>query len=131
MLSGRSRADLAVDLTRWIGNEPNRMRRLFRTTANAVKVLDRDLRFAGIAKHDERGRTACVHSFRVSFATHLNRGGVAPRVAQAAMRHSTIDLTMSVYTDPKLLDVAAALSVLPELPLNNRSAFECATATAS
>jgi len=23
------------------------------------------------------------------------------------MRHSTIDLTMNVYTDPKLLDVAA------------------------
>ena len=25
------------------------------------------------------------------------------------MRHSTIDLTMNVYTDPKLLDVAGAM----------------------
>ena len=33
------------------------------------------------------------------------------------MRHSKIDLTMNVYTDPRLLDVRAALDVLPSLPL--------------
>ena len=33
------------------------------------------------------------------------------------MRHSTIDLTMNVYTDPKLLDVAGAVESLPGLPL--------------
>jgi hypothetical protein len=33
------------------------------------------------------------------------------------MRHSTIDLTMNVYTDPQLLDVAGALDRLPELKL--------------
>jgi hypothetical protein len=33
------------------------------------------------------------------------------------MRHSTIDLTMNVYTDPKLLDVAGAMESLPALPL--------------
>jgi hypothetical protein len=49
----------------------------------------------------------------------MSKGGVAPRVAQAAMRHSTIDLTMSVYTDPKLLDVARALDALPALPIDN------------
>ena len=38
--------------------------------------------------------------------------------AQAAMRHSSIDLTMNVYTDPQLLDVAGALDALPELPLD-------------
>jgi hypothetical protein len=38
-----------------------------------------------------------------------------PRTAQADMRHSKIDLTMSVYTDPKLLDVRGALDVLPVL----------------
>ncbi len=35
------------------------------------------------------------------------------------MRHSTISLTMQVYTDPKLLDVHGALDVLPRLPLND------------
>ena len=33
------------------------------------------------------------------------------------MRHSSIDLTMNVYTDPKLLDVHAALDSLPILAL--------------
>ena len=34
------------------------------------------------------------------------------------MRHSKIDLTMNVYTDPKLLDVYGALDSLPSLDLN-------------
>ena len=33
------------------------------------------------------------------------------------MRHSDIGLTMGVYTDPKLLDVAGAVEPLPALPL--------------
>lgn len=31
----------------------------------------------------------------------------------AAMRHSSIQLTMNVYTDPTLLDVAGAITSLP------------------
>ena len=42
-----------------------------------------------------------------------------PRTAQAAMRHSKIDLTMNIYTDPKLLDVHGALDSLPLLGLNS------------
>jgi integrase len=111
------RADLARELHEWIGDRRDGL--LFRMSINLVKVFDRDLTFAGIPKRDERNRTACVHSLRHSFATLMSRGGVAPRVAQAAMRHSTIDLTMSVYTDPKLLDVARALDALPALPIDN------------
>jgi hypothetical protein len=33
------------------------------------------------------------------------------------MRHSSIDLTMNVYTDPTLLDVAGAVEVLPALSM--------------
>jgi hypothetical protein len=35
------------------------------------------------------------------------------------MRHSKIDLTMNIYTDPKLLDVVGAVDSLPALPLGN------------
>ena len=35
---------------------------------------------------------------------------------QAAMRHRKLDLTMSVYTDPGLLDTATAIESLPHLP---------------
>ena len=49
----------------------------------------------------------------------LSQNGVTPRTAQAAMRHSKIDLTMNVYTDPRLLDVAGAMNALPSFPLNS------------
>ena len=72
---------------------------------------------AGIAKRDDRGRTIDVHALRTTFATLLSKGGVSPRTAQAAMRHSSIDLTMNTYTDPKLLDVQGAVDSLPTLQL--------------
>jgi hypothetical protein len=49
----------------------------------------------------------------------LSKAGVSPRVAQAAMRHSSIDLTMNVYTDPRLLDVQGAVESLPEFTVTN------------
>ena len=91
---------------------------LFNVPDGLLRILDRDLKLAKIPKVDERGRTVDVHAMRTTFGTHLSRGGVAPRTAQAAMRHSTIDLTMNVYTAPQLLDVAGALDALPALPLN-------------
>jgi integrase len=115
------RGDLVADLRLWVatGEGPSD-RVLFRLNENQVKTFDRDLRFAGIAKRDERGRVACVHSLRHTFASLLVRGGVQPRVAQAALRHSDVRLTLEVYTDPKLLDVEGALDVLPELTVQNR-----------
>src|SRR6476661_4050787 len=82
------------------------------------KILNRDLRLAGIPKRDDRGRTLDVHALRHTFGTLLSKGGIAPRTAQAAMRHSDIKLTMNVYTDPKLLDVRGALDALPALSLH-------------
>ena len=37
---------------------------------------------------------------------------------ESPMRHSSIDLTMNVYTDPRLLDVHGALDSLPTLSLD-------------
>src|SRR5262249_467038 len=46
------------------------------------------------------------------------------------MRHSTLDLMMNVYTDPRLLDVHGALDSLPELTLSDgRGQAEQATGT--
>ncbi|WLD13114.1 tyrosine-type recombinase/integrase [Planctellipticum variicoloris] len=130
------RADLAGELMVWLAEKLSWTRTeslrtgkpvptalpaatpLFDVPAGLVRILDRDLKAAGIPKRDERGRTVDVHALRHSFGTLLSKGGVAPRTAQAAMRHSAIDLTMSVYTDPKLLDVHGALNALPALPLN-------------
>jgi hypothetical protein len=56
-----------------------------------------------------------VHGLSHTFGTLLSKGNIAPRTAQAAMRRSSLDLTMNVYTDPKLLEVVGALEKLPEL----------------
>jgi len=37
------------------------------------------------------------------------------------MRHSSLDLTMNVYTDATLLDVAGALAALPDLSVSGQS----------
>ena len=81
---------------------------------------------------DENGRVVDFHSLRLTFVTGLSLAGVHPRIAQALARHSTIDLTMQVYTDPMLLDLRGgveALAVVPQVvpqPAQKR-AVGCAT----
>jgi len=95
---------------------------LFNVPSGLIRILDRDLKLAGIPKRDERGWTVDVHAMRTSFCTMLAKGGVAPRTAMAAARHSDLKLTMQTYTDPKVLDVAGALDALPALPLDGTPA---------
>ncbi len=129
------RDDLSADLRAWIADklassqdaaqaagEPIPIRvpgntQLFDVPAGLLKILDRDLKAAGIPKRDDRGRTVDVHAMRTTFGTMLSTTGTSPRTAQAAMRHSDIKLTMGVYTDPRLLDVRGAVERLPTLPL--------------
>jgi integrase len=134
------RTDLAAELRDWIIEKRARFQerpdefgreRLFIVPAGLVRILNRDLLAAGIKKCDERGRTVDVHALRTSFGTLLSKGGVAPRTAQAAMRHSKIDLTMGVYTDPKLLDVYGALDTLPSLDLDTSPSTERQTMRAT
>jgi hypothetical protein len=130
------RADLAEDLEYWLADklaalQAEALRRgepipaslpgetpVFDVPSGLVRIFDRDLIAAGIAKKDDRGRTLEVHALRTTFGTLLSRGGVSLRTAQAAMRHSDSSLTANVYTDPRLLDVHGALDALPSLPLN-------------
>ena len=104
---------------------------MFNVPAGLLRILNRDLQQAGIAKRDERGRTLDIHALRTTFGTLLSKGGVAPRTAQAAMRHSDIRLTMQVYTDPKLLDVRGALDALPALPLGGEQTTLAASVKAT
>ena len=87
--------------------------RAFVAPVGFLRVLERDMAFAGIAKRDDLGRTFDLHAFRTSLCTHLSRAGVPLRTAQAVMRHSDPSLTANVYTDPTLLDTAAAVVALP------------------
>jgi len=144
--------DLAADLRDWIGAKLERLRDdcrrrigrdgatalpirlpsdtpLFNIPTSILRTLNRDLKAAGIPKVDERGRSVDIHALRHTFGTMLSKSGVAPRTAQAAMRHSSIDMTMNIYTDPRLLDVAGAIESLPELPLRTSPHRESQRAT--
>jgi len=110
------RADLAADLRRWIDERHLAATdRLFTVPAGLRRILDRDLKAAGIPKRDDRGKTIDVHALRGTFCTMLSTTGTAPRTAQAAMRHGNIGLTMNTYTDPRLLAVREAVERLPEM----------------
>jgi integrase len=109
------RSDLAVDLRKWIAGR-ERSENVFNVPAGILRILNRDLKAAGIAKKVD-DCVVHVHALRHSFGTHLSIAGVAPRVAQAAMRHSNISLTMGTYTDARLLDTAQAVESLPSLPI--------------
>jgi len=106
------RADLAAELADYIeGRGLGPDDRLF--VVPELRTFKRDCEAAGIALTDENGRSVDFHGLRMSLASHLSRSGCGPRTAQAALRHSTIEMTMRVYTDPAILDVGKALDALP------------------
>jgi integrase len=72
-----------------------------------------DLKAAGIPFTDGAGRRADFHALRHTFCSMLAKAGVPQRVAQEAMRHSDPKLTAMVYTDPAMLNTAAAVESLP------------------
>jgi integrase len=112
------RSDLVVLLRRRLaGRKP--ADGIFEIPAALIRRFNADCRRAGIPKRDEEGRTVDIHSLRTTFGTYLALAGVAPRTAMELMRHSEIGLTMKVYTDPRLLPLAAAVeatsSVVPRV----------------
>jgi len=88
---------------------------LFTVPRNLVAILRRDMAVAGIPKIDDRGRTVDVHALRHTFGTMLHRAGVSPAIAQVAMRHSDIKLTMNIYNHLGLADVVGAIRLLPRI----------------
>lgn len=89
----------------------------------AAEMLRHDLGATGdperglepIPYEDESGRVADFHALRTTFITNLARSGVHPRVAQELARHSTLELTMQVYTRVALETKTEAVAGLPDL----------------
>ena len=98
------RADLADDLRAWLADKlaalqaealgrgepiPARLpgdTSVFDVPTGLDRIFDRDLKLAGIAKRDERGRTLDVHALRTTFGTLLGKGRGA--VANGSSRHA-------------------------------------------
>ena len=82
----------------------------------AGAMLKHDLKAADIPYVDDSGRYADFHALRHTFITNMVKSGVSPKAAQSLARHSTIDLTMNVYTSLTVHDQASALASLPAVP---------------
>jgi hypothetical protein len=54
------------------------------------------------------------HSLRNSFASFLESSGASPKVAQELMRHSTVQLTLGLYTHLQAGRVSDAVNALPD-----------------
>ncbi len=68
---------------------------------------------------DHDGLFADFHSARHTFVTNLGKAGVRPKLAQALARHSTINLTMNVYSHVGLDEKAQAVASIPA-PANHQ-----------
>ena len=80
-----------------------------------IDMLRADLNAAGIPYRDEAGRVADFHALRHTLGTLLAASGTHAKVAQSLMRHSDINLMMSLYSHSYREDEAAAVGRLPDL----------------
>ncbi len=89
-------------------------------TDKTSKMIEADLADAGILYTDDAGRYRDFHALRHTCGSWLAANGVHPKVAQAIMRHSDINLTMSRYTHIFRGQEAAAVAKLPDLTTPDR-----------
>src|SRR5208282_5445721 len=80
-----------------------------------ARRLTLDAEANGIPYRDELGRYGDFHALRYTWATFLQRNGLAQRFAMKLMRHSDIRLTSKVYTDEMQLPIYDAIKNLPRL----------------
>jgi hypothetical protein len=88
--------------------------------ATAVEDENGQLIKEAVPYVDDAGRYADFHSLRHTTGSLLAASGVHPKVAQAIMRHSNIDLTMSRYTHIFRGQESEAIAKLPDLSLSSR-----------
>jgi integrase len=81
----------------------------------STRTFWKDLEAAGIVRQDGEGRVVDFHSLRMTFVTWLVVAGTHPKTAQVLARHASIETTMQIYTDTRLLDVKRAAASLPSL----------------
>ena len=124
------KGDTAAELRRFFaGKMPNA--KAFGGTYNQLTdktsdMLRADLADAGIAYVDDAERYADFHCLRHTTGSLLAASGVHPKVAQSIMRHSDINLTMSLYTHTLLGQEAEAVESLPDLSLPSKRSQQAA-----
>jgi len=75
-----------------------------------LSVFKHDVEAAGI---DLDG--VHIHGLRRTFATRLIRAGADPKTVQTLLGHSTLNLTLQLYTDGNAMDLKGAIDKLPSM----------------
>jgi site-specific recombinase XerC len=112
------RRDVAARVRTWLASKPAAepvWPGKWAAQRHGAEMIRIDLTAADIEAEDDRGRVVDFHALRHTFISNLARAGVHPRNAQALARHSTIDLTMNVYTHITMDDMAKDIETLPSL----------------
>jgi integrase len=78
--------------------------------------LANDLKRAGVAPTDAKGRKVTFHSFRRRYITGLIRNGADIDQVKRLGRHKDIKTTLSYYTDSDLPGLAEAVNRIPQPP---------------
>ncbi len=102
---------------------------LFPLPEKAVKMLRADLAKTKIEYKDDSGRFVDFHSLRHTTGSLLAASGVHPKVAQAIMRHSDINLTLSRYSHIFRGQESEAVAALPDLSAPSSKQKNAATGT--
>jgi len=76
----------------------------------ALAVFHHDVEAANI---DPEG--VHIHGLRRTFATRLIKAGADPKTVQTLLGHSTLNLTLQLYTDGNAMDLKGAIDELPDL----------------
>ncbi len=106
--------DLVPDLAAYVADVPPGTPIFPMPGDRGARMLQNDLKAAGIPYRDSGGLVFDFHALRCQTATLLDAAGVTPRVVQRIMRHSTLELT-GRYTRPRAVDIEAAAGMLPSL----------------
>jgi hypothetical protein len=108
------RKDAAIDLQVFLSSKtPNT--KAFNVPMKTADMLKEDLAAAGIPYVDDAERYADFHALRHTTGTLLAASGAHPKVAQDILRHSDINLTMSLYTHTLRGQKSEAIANLPNL----------------
>ena len=83
-------------------------------TTNFMRIHDRVLRRAGIAKLDVEGRKVDVHALRHTYATRLARADVSLVKAQRLLGHASASTTAEIYTHIGTEDLREAVESLSQ-----------------
>lgn len=92
--------DAVEHLRRWLaGRQRDERPFAWLAEVEAARMVRDDAEAAGVRTTDEDGRILDFHALRHSYGTWLTTVlNVRPKEAQQLMRHSTMDLTMKLYT---------------------------------